>query len=50
EMIKVSKKEGKSVHIENNGDKAIVFVNNGNDVTIVSTEQSMTVNNKRGIK
>ena len=32
--VSAAKKEGKSVNIENNGDKAIVIVNNGNDVTI----------------
>lgn len=36
--VSAAKKEGKSVHIENNGDKAIVFVNNGNDVTINNYE------------
>lgn len=36
--VSAAKKEGKTVHIENNGDKAIVFVNNGNDVTINNYE------------
>ncbi|KKC20859.1 hypothetical protein WH14_00520 [Streptococcus dysgalactiae subsp. equisimilis] len=36
--VSAAKKEGKTVHIENNGDKAIVIVNNGNDVTINNYE------------
>ncbi|MFL0312257.1 hypothetical protein ACJI92_02305 [Streptococcus pyogenes] len=36
--VSAAKKEGKSVHIENNGDKAIVIVNNGNNVTINNYE------------
>lgn len=32
--ISEARNEGKSVHIENNGDKSIIVVNNGNDVTI----------------
>ncbi|MTB64094.1 hypothetical protein GGG87_03635 [Streptococcus sp. zg-86] len=32
--VSAAKREGKSVQIENNGDKAVVVVNNGNDVTV----------------